>query len=224
MGIFEDVEELKTQMVAVQNNITSLQNGLSDLTRKSINANSDLNNLTEGYYYIADYDTCITISNRPVTTGQTATIDVLKAGNTGQLIMIYRGCIKECINMYVRVYYSNGWGDWLKLNDDTGWQTLTLNSGWSNPYGNDVAKYRKIGNVVYLRGLINGTSAAGNVIATLPEGYRPNGRYQRIICCKDQSNTVPIEITNEGTLSDYTKNTSTYREFVSLYGMCWVVD
>lgn len=224
MGIYDDIATLQSQMTQVQSDITTLQNNVTNMGYKPIAANSDLDDLTEGHYYIGDYDTSITIANRPNTTGQTATIEVLKAGASDQLIMIYRGCIKEYINMYVRVYYSNGWGDWLKLNDDTGWQTLTLNSGWSNPYGNDVAKYRKIDNVVYLRGLINGTSAAGNVIATLPEGYRPNGRYQRIICCKDQSNTVPIEITNEGTLSDYTKNTSTYREFVSLYGMCWVVD
>lgn len=224
MGIYEDIATLQSQMAQVQNDITSLRTNIANMNYKAVPANSDLDDLTEGYYYIADYDTCVTISNRPDATGQTATIDVLKAGASDQLIMIYRGCIKEYINMYVRVHYSNGWGSWLKFNDDTGWQTLTLNSGWSNPYGNDVAKYRKIGNVLYLRGLINGTAAAGNTIATLPEGYRPNGRYQRIICCKDQSNTVPIEITNEGVLSDYTKNASTTREFISLYGMCWLVN
>lgn len=224
MGIYEDIALLQSQMTAAQTAIEELQTSIANMNYKPIAANSDLDDLTEGKYYITDYDTCFTISNRPDTTGQTATIEVLKAGANGQLIMIYTGCIKEYINVYMRVYYADGWGDWLKFDNDTGWQTLNLNSGWSNPYGNDVAKYRKIGNVVYLRGLINGTSAAGNVIATLPEGYRPNGRYQRIICCKDQSNTVPIEITNEGALTDYTKNTSTYREFVSLYSMCWVVD
>lgn len=245
MSIYDDILLLQQQMAAVQSDITTINSNISainsaldslelnvndlgaevdSLVVKNISVNADLNDLTEGKYCIPDYDTCVSISNRPDATGQTAYIDVMKAGSTGQLIMIYRSCIKEYLNMYARVYYSNGWGDWLKLNDDTGWKTLNLSSGWSNPYGNDVAKYRKIGNVVYLRGLINGTAVAGNTIATLPEGYRPNGRYQRIICCKDQANTVPIEIAHDGVLSDYTKNTSTGREFISLYGMCWVVD
>lgn len=28
--------------------------------------------------------------------------------------MIYRGCIKEYINEWVRVYYASGWGEWLR--------------------------------------------------------------------------------------------------------------
>jgi hypothetical protein len=57
---------------------------------------------------------------------------------------------------------------------DTGWIAPTLVNGWIN-YGGGFAPcgYRKIGNMVYLRGLLkNGTA---NLMFTLPAGYRPEG-------------------------------------------------
>ena len=59
--------------------------------------------------------------------------------------------------------------------EDTGWQTLTLNTQWNNLGGNYmIAQYRKIGNHVFLRGLVkNDTSNTSITIATLPEGFRP---------------------------------------------------
>lgn len=108
--------------------------------------------------------------------------------------------------------------------DDTGWLNLTLNSGWSSPYMSDVAQYRRIGKVVYLRGLINATAAAGPNIATLPEGYRPSGQFQRYISCVNQSDNVALQIKQNGVLSDQTKTTSAGREFISLYNVAFLVD
>ena len=65
---------------------------------------------------------------------------------------------------------------------DTGWLTPTLINGWAvydALFGN-AAMYRKIGNMVFLRGLVkNGT--AGSVIYTLPVGYRPTVRMLFIV-------------------------------------------
>lgn len=106
---------------------------------------------------------------------------------------------------------------------DSGWINLTLNSGWSCQYNTDVAQYRKIGNVVYLRGLLNATQSAGQVIGTLPEGFRPSGHFERFTCPHQQSGTVNIEVGYTGQIKDYTKPNNTGREFISLYGISYIV-
>lgn len=212
--IYDDVQQLQSDVEVLQGNVlrTPLSNG------------TNLNDLGAGHYYIPDYDTATTITNKPDSTNQTATIDVVEAGNTGQLIMIYRGCIKEYINEWVRVYYADSWGDWLREGgNDTGWVNLTLNSGWSCSYNTDVAMYRKIGNVVHLRGLVNATQAAGKVIGTLPEGFRPSGHFERFTCPHQQSGNVNVEVGYTGQIKDYTKPDNTEREFISLYGISYIV-
>lgn len=64
---------------------------------------------------------------------------------------------------------------------DTGWVALTFDSGWVNFGGgyNNLG-YRRIGPVVYLRGMVkrDGIAApAGDVITTLPAGSRPSARH-----------------------------------------------
>lgn len=62
------------------------------------------------------------------------------------------------------------------IGGDTGWINATLTSSWTNygaPYSG--AAYRRIGNVVYLRGLVkDGLFGSANPIMTLPVGFRPN--------------------------------------------------
>lgn len=58
---------------------------------------------------------------------------------------------------------------------ETGWATLPLASGWSVAGGvGAVAEYKKVGNIVYLRGMITGMSTAGTAMFTLPAGFRPS--------------------------------------------------
>jgi hypothetical protein len=61
--------------------------------------------------------------------------------------------------------------------DDTGWLVLPLANGWGSYTELEVygpAGYRRIGDIVYLRGLIrNGGTGLGGVFATLPVGFRP---------------------------------------------------
>lgn len=120
-----------------------------------------------------------------------------------------------------------GLPDWQQSVDaaleDTGWINFELNIGWSCQYNTDIAQYRKIGNVVYLRGLLNATAAAGNVIATLPEGFRPSAHFQRYTCPHSQSDTVNIEISYTGQIKDYTKSENTGREFIALFGISFIV-
>lgn len=59
---------------------------------------------------------------------------------------------------------------------DTGWITPTLLNGWV-PFGGAYRgpAYRRLGGVVYIKGLIkSGTAAPGTAIFTLPAGFRPS--------------------------------------------------
>lgn len=228
-SIFEDVEQLqadvsqlKTDVDAAETAITALQTATG---RKVLTSGTDLNNLTAGHYLIPDYDLSATITHKPDTTNQTAAIDVVEAGGSGQLIMIYRGCIKEYINEWVRVYYAGAWGDWLREGgNDTGWINLSLNSGWTmNDYTSEFPQYRKIGNIVYLRGLLNATSAAGNIIATLPQGFRPAGYFNRFVCSLNQSDNAIVQINANGQINDHQKGAKS-RMFLSLNGISFIAD
>lgn len=54
----------------------------------------------------------------------------------------------------------------------TAWTTPTFTNNWVNAGGSQAAQFRKIGDVVYLRGAIsNGTMATSAF--TMPAGFRP---------------------------------------------------
>jgi hypothetical protein len=54
----------------------------------------------------------------------------------------------------------------------TPWTALTLTNGWTNVGGFGTAQYRKVGDMVQLRGLVTG-GAISAVIGNLPAGFRP---------------------------------------------------
>lgn len=59
-------------------------------------------------------------------------------------------------------------------NTDSAWIALTLTNGWSANATFGTPAYRRIGKLVYLRGVITASSANNNKVAfTLPSGYRP---------------------------------------------------
>ena len=57
------------------------------------------------------------------------------------------------------------------------WSGFTFGSGWAN-YGGDyqTGQVKKVGDVVFLRGLVYRFIGSGTTIATLPAGYRPPAR------------------------------------------------
>lgn len=54
----------------------------------------------------------------------------------------------------------------------TAWVAVTFQNGWASQSGYGPASYRKIGDVIYTRGLIWGGSASVSAF-TLPAGFRP---------------------------------------------------
>lgn len=90
--------------------------------------------------------------------------------------------------------------------DDTGWIAPTLTNGWLNydTTAYSAAAYRKIGSVVYLRGLVkSGTVGAGTgaYIFQLPVGFRPPKNLQ-LICATNATQTASqaayIELLTDG--------------------------
>lgn len=88
---------------------------------------------------------------------------------------------------------------------DSGWIYPTLSAGWTSQYSGSPTRYRKIGNVVFLESFVDGTSAASDVLFTLPEGFRPSCQYTRYIAYSAYAN-YGINILNNGNVSVLNKN------------------
>lgn len=84
---------------------------------------------------------------------------------------------ERAFNASTKTWYQNE-TTWKLMTDlDSGWQTATLTSSFVTYSGQAAPAYRKIGNVVYLRGAIapaaTWNSSTETTIFTLPSGYRP---------------------------------------------------
>lgn len=70
--------------------------------------------------------------------------------------------------------------DWIMANSPSAWQTLTMQNGWT-PYAvgsYPPCSFRRLGNMLQLRGMTSG-GVPGNVpCATLPAGFRPLYTYE----------------------------------------------
>lgn len=75
---------------------------------------------------------------------------------------------------YVERYYNNTAvfpaTGWMRDGGDTGWLAPSMLNGWSS-VADQAAQYRRVGNVLHMRGRIKGTSNA--VAFVLPVGFRP---------------------------------------------------
>ena len=56
------------------------------------------------------------------------------------------------------------------------WSSLSYNTGWDTISGYNAAQYKRVGDLVFVRGTVQRTSGSATVIATLPSGYRPVNR------------------------------------------------
>jgi len=53
------------------------------------------------------------------------------------------------------------------------WTGFSFGSGWTNYGGYSLGSYKKVGDMVFLRGLVTRTSGVGTLIGVLPVGFRP---------------------------------------------------
>ena len=175
-NIYDDVEMLQQQVLTLQQQIAALE-------PKVLVENTDLNTLTVGCYYIPNVTVSATILNKPITTTQNAYIEV-RYGATGELqqwFYINSKAPARNNKVYYRYYYENEWCVWQTgylRPDDSGWLELPLASSvGQHDASNFPCRYRKIGNVVYVEGCVNGFADVEKVIATLPECYRPSKTF-----------------------------------------------
>jgi hypothetical protein len=90
----------------------------------------------------------------------------------------------------------------------TAWTAPTFSNGWINFGGAyNVAQYRKIGDIVYLRGMIKSGSIASAAF-TLPSGFRPPSDTILVTIQNDQIghlivNSTGAVIPNQGTNNWY---------------------
>jgi hypothetical protein len=86
---------------------------------------------------------------------------------------------------------------------DTGWIASTLTNTWGN-YGSGwaTAAYRKIGNTVMCKGLINNGAPATAVMFNLPVGFRPTAL--QMFVCISSSSTPTTSTPSAGTAHTHT--------------------
>lgn len=115
--------------------------------------------------------------------------------------------------------YNNADGAWTALSQDIGWINMELTTLWTSAM-DSLPKYRKIGNVVYINGIVKSLQdidleqSANRLIANLPEAFRPNDRIYLLAPCSGKRFVRYIiwpsgDITLEW-ISDNTKFTAEY--------------
>ena len=165
--IYEYVEAL-TERVA------TLEIAVENSKTKELTTNTDLFELGVGKYYIPNTSVCATLLNKPTTSTATAYIEVLPGGNSGQLIMRYIPCAPSA-SYYQIAYYEGTWDSWKEVNlYDSGWIDLPLSGNVTAFNDEQKPRYRRMGNEVFITGVVKNISEFNTVISTLPANYRPS--------------------------------------------------
>ena len=100
---------------------------------------TDLNQFTQPNIYVSKNNAAETYANLPKGLTGTFTIEVMSAGQEGQIMQRITSCNKDDPNVYVRHYYSGAWGEWVRqfevtlYNNTSGSTgTITLNESVAN--------------------------------------------------------------------------------------------
>jgi len=99
------------------------------------------------------------------------------------------------------------------------WTALTLNTAgnWANYGGGHFnAEYKKIGDLVFIRGLVVRSSGADNTIGTLPSGYRPSATFTSVVVGDDAYARIDI-----GTAGGITISSGAAASFFQLNNICF---
>ena len=180
--IYEDVADLQARVTALetltatqQSTIDAMQLVINGLGAQTLAENTDLNALGVGDYVIPSATVCATLLNKPITGNATGFIKVVAGGAAGQLMQYYFPCSKEGASYYQRAFYESAWGGWHEINCyDSGWLDLPLTGDVIAFNEEQKPRYRRVGKMVFLSGVVKNISAFNTVIATLPVNYRPS--------------------------------------------------
>lgn len=98
--------------------------------------------------------------------------------------------------------------------------------GWANFAGVEGATYSRHGRVVRLQGMVTksgGTPAAGNVIGTLPDGYKPTGQLVFAAVTGSTDTFGRVDVDASGNVIWQSGGTGG-TDYTSLSGISFVVD
>lgn len=175
-GLNTDYNHLNGQLVSVEETveimlqnieeIRGMINGFISDKTESIN-NADLNELY-GRLIIAYGNSCL---NRP--SSANGYLINIPHDNHPTVYNKQIWITRPANDIYIRNMDGGAWGDWTPLHSDTGWKDLPLING-AVAYNNSLKpQYRKIGNQIFLRGVVKNITVANMTFAELPEGFRP---------------------------------------------------
>lgn len=98
--------------------------------------------------------------------------------------------------------------------NDSGWLELPLGESVTAYNTELLPKYRKIGNEVFLSGVIKGITAANTILATLPVGYRPTRQSYFIggsaTMSDGKASFYNCQVNADGVIRITTHSTATY--------------
>lgn len=100
------------------------------------------------------------------------------------------------------------------------WTAIPYITGWEDffPATLQPGQYKKVGDLVFLRGICYRTSGISGTIATLPAGYRPLGKIQMMVLSNAALGYVDIE-----TDGDIVLNAGSPTDWVSLNNIVFSV-
>ena len=165
--IFERLDAMETEINGIKGIIDSLNNDFIPEKATDIN-NKDLNECI-GKVIFGYGNAC---TNKP-TTSNGYSINLTHDSKP----TLYNKQVwfsRNSNEVWVRNMENGVWNAWQPVRYDSGWKTLTLESGVSAYSNAQLPQYRKVGNVVYVRGAVKGVTQLSKVIAILPEGCRPS--------------------------------------------------
>ena len=168
--IYEDVAELQAKVAQLEAQMAQIGTlGLVELTE-----GADLYSLDVGMYYIPNDTVCASLLNKPTASTSTAFVNVVRGVDSGQKMIYYMPCALSA-SFYYNPYYTGSWKGWKEINlVDSGWIDLAL-SGSVTVYNEEQRpRYRRVGDTVFLSGVVKNIAEYDTVIATLPSGYRPS--------------------------------------------------
>lgn len=128
-------------------------------------------------------------------------------GTTYNITYIPPGKITGIVTWLRQWFYSKA--DFDTKEDDTGWQLMTLSSGYdyyNSSYDSGKLWIRRVNKLVEIRGVVKPTaqktaSTEGVQFATIPSGYRPSYQFRMAICQGSSMNRYALAANTNGTLT-----------------------
>lgn len=156
---------------------------LGGILQPILEAGTDFNEVKTPNTYTLKATATTPYLNCPFSAG-TGTLLVESSGDAGQTHQIATYCSKTVMKRWERFFYQEGWGNWFETYYDSDWIIPTLSSDFEiyNTNANSKVQYRRIGQMVEVRGAVkptrNDMGASSDLynIFELAEGFRPSTR------------------------------------------------